>query len=119
MARFGEFVRLRREELGITLRGLAKQIEVSGAYMSKMERGLDSPPTPAKIKKLAEILKVDPDHLLGLANKMDPQVQDILRSVNGMPAFLRTTHDRHVTIEELNKALERVIAEREEGDERD
>lgn len=119
MSEFGKFIRERREELGISLRGFAKQIGVSGAYISKMERGMDSAPEPGKIIKMAEILQTDPDILLALAQKMDPKVRDILQNNPGMPAFLRTASDKNITLEELEKALARVVADRDKQGDRD
>ena len=36
---FGKFVRLRREELGITLRKMAKKLEITASYLSDVENG--------------------------------------------------------------------------------
>jgi transcriptional regulator with XRE-family HTH domain len=118
MSDFGDFIRDRREALGITLRHVAGQIGVSGAYMSKMERGLDTPPSPDKIARLAGVLQVDVDHLLALANKMDPQLQQIIHKVEGLPAFLRTFYGSGLTVAELNKALEKARTGGAEGDDR-
>lgn len=112
MSEFGKFIRERREKLKISLRGFAKEIGVSGAYISKMERGKDSVPTPATIFKMAKVLEIDPDILLALADKMDPDVQEYLQKTPGMPAFLRTANDKNITMKELEEALGKVISKR-------
>ena len=116
MSDFGKRVRSRREELKISLRSLAGQLGISGAYLSKMERGIDSAPKRERIIELARILNLDVDELFALAKKTAPDVDEYLRSTAGMPAFLRTAQEKDVTVEEMEDALRRVLAQRGEDE---
>ena len=54
---FGRFIRQRREELGITVRGLASELELTPAYISDIEKGNRYAPTKF-LDKLRETLMV-------------------------------------------------------------
>jgi transcriptional regulator with XRE-family HTH domain len=59
---FGEFIRIRREELGKTLRGLAAELEITPAYLSDIEK--NNRPAPEKfLDKLIELLAIPKDRL--------------------------------------------------------
>ena len=48
---FGQCIRKRREELGLSVRALASKIGMSPVYLSDIERGNRSAPTGANVKK--------------------------------------------------------------------
>jgi transcriptional regulator with XRE-family HTH domain len=88
--RFGPHVRAAREARAITLRGLARLIEVEPAYLSKTEREIFPPPSEALIVKIAAHLGEDPDRLLALAGKIPSDIKDmILRSEGQLSKKLR------------------------------
>ena len=82
---FGQYVRTRREERdrelktlgqpGLSLRRLAAQSQLEPSYLSKIERGLQPPPSEARIVALAAVLGDDPDVLLALAGKVSTDLQ--------------------------------------------
>jgi HTH-type transcriptional regulator, competence development regulator len=89
---FGAFVRQEREAREIGLREMAKMIEVSPTYVSKVERGDFSPPAEDKVRRIAKILKLDEDELLALAGKVSSDLSEIIReNPREMAALLRTT----------------------------
>ena len=55
---FGKFIEEKRKALGITLRGLAAELEIAPAYMSDIEKGRRYPPDK-KLDEIARILKLD------------------------------------------------------------
>lgn len=63
MTPVGTRIRALREEMGLSLRALAKQASVSVGYLSKVEHG-DSSPTVDMLTKLAEPLGVHPSLLI-------------------------------------------------------
>lgn len=66
---FGEYIEKRRKSLGITLRGLAAELEIAPAYMSDIEKGRRYPPEK-KLDDIAIILKFnekEKNHMLDLA----------------------------------------------------
>ncbi len=55
---FGDFIRQRREELGLTIRTIVKQLEISPAYWCDIEKG--SRLAPCKLlNEMVKILKID------------------------------------------------------------
>ena len=81
---FGQYVRARREALqredarGFTLRAVAGQLGVQPAFLSMVERGTCGPPSEGVIKKLAAVLKEDPDVLLAMAGKVSGDLREII-----------------------------------------
>ena len=74
-----------------SLRQFAQEVGISATFLSKIENGEFDPPSPDNIIKIAGLLEVDPDELLELAKKVDPEVEDIVRSRHKVMAdFLRT-----------------------------
>lgn len=55
---FGKFIEERRKALGITLRGLAAELDIAPAYMSDIEKGRRYPPDK-KLDDIARILKLE------------------------------------------------------------
>ncbi len=81
---FGSYIRATRERLRAgdrrySVRQVAQRIGVEPAYLSKIERGEQSPPSEATIRRLAEDLGVDADVLLALAGKVSAELQAIIR----------------------------------------
>ncbi len=71
---FGIYIRRKRENLRrndreYSLRKVANRIDVQPSYLSKVERGDQSPPSEIKIKLLSEVLNEDSDTLLALGRE--------------------------------------------------
>lgn len=81
---FGQFIRQRREahqalnRADFSLRAVARRLDCQPAYLSMVERGTCGPPSEGVIKKLAEILKEDPDVLLALAGKLSSDLRQAI-----------------------------------------
>lgn len=108
--RFGKKVRNLREaklrtDPKFTLRQFAVAAGISPTFLSKVERGEFDPPAADKIMKMAELLDVDPDELLSLAGKFDPELGKIIKEQpTALPDLLRTV--RGMSEEELRKLTE-------------
>jgi transcriptional regulator with XRE-family HTH domain len=63
---FGDFVKVRREELSLDQGGLALQLGVHQQTVSKWEQAKAVPP-PKRIRELAEVLRVDVSDLMRYA----------------------------------------------------
>ena len=63
---------------GYSLRKVAARIGVAPSFLSKVERGQDSPPSEPKIRALATILDEDPDVLLAMAGKVSVDLQEAI-----------------------------------------
>jgi transcriptional regulator with XRE-family HTH domain len=79
------FLRERRAELAFTdprrysLRQVAYRVGVEPSYLSKVERGLESPPGETTAIALARELHLDPDLLLAMAGKVSSELQTTIR----------------------------------------
>lgn len=94
---FGSYIRELREERrkkdpAFSLRRFALAIDVSAAFLSKMEMNETPPPKAEKIKKMAELLEVDADLLLSKARKVDPTLPEMIIERPQMANFLRSAN---------------------------
>ncbi|GAB2178321.1 helix-turn-helix domain-containing protein [Dongia sp. agr-C8] len=90
--KFGAFIRRQREAKEIGLREMAKKIDVSPTYLSKIERDEFAPPVEEKVKAIAKIIECDADELLALAGRVSSDVSEIIkRQPVELAALLRTT----------------------------
>ena len=60
-ANFGEFLTEKREERDLTLREMARQMEISAPFLSDVEKNRTAPLTKDRLDKVAEILHLDAD----------------------------------------------------------
>lgn len=108
---FGKKIRELREaklktDPKFTLRQFATAVGISPTFLSKVERGEFDPPAAHNIIKMAELLGVDADELLALANKFDPELEKIIKEQpTAMPDLLRTL--RGMSEEKLRELTER------------
>lgn len=84
MNSFGTYLRQRREARRaenpkFSVRGLAAVVGVEPSYLSKVERGIEPPPSEAKIVALANAMGEDPDVLLAMAGKVSSDLMDVIR----------------------------------------
>ena len=78
---FGTYVRTKREGVGMTLTELARQLEISPAYWSRIETGRENPPKDELIKKAATILGLSEDELFIEASRLPPDMQEEVAEV--------------------------------------
>lgn len=112
---FGEFIKERRINKGITLREFCKLLEIDASNWSKVERGLLSPPQDeAKLKKIAGILDIEIGSETWKEMKDQAQIdagiipKDILsdeETVKSLPMFFRTIRSEKPTPEELDHLI--------------
>ncbi len=77
---FGDFIRNKREEKKIQMNDFARQLEISPAYWSRIERNMEKPPKDELIRKAAEILGIDPDDAFVEASRLPPDMRDDVAS---------------------------------------
>ena len=66
---FGQAVRGRRKELGLSQEELGERADLHRTYVSQVERGLKSP-SLTSIEHLAKVLRVRPSELVHAAEKL-------------------------------------------------
>ena len=87
LARFGKRLRDLRILRGFTMRVLADMVGVTPHYIGEIERGNVNPPSIAKVRRMAVLLREDPDLLLLLAGRVPASIYE---SVTQDPSvFLR------------------------------
>jgi len=79
----------------LSIREVARRVGIDVSYLSRMEKDEVAPPREEVIIRLSEVLGVeDPDGLMNLADKIHPDLQEIIRSqYENVPDFLRITKD--------------------------
>lgn len=80
----GSFLRERREELRardprFSVRQVAERVGIEPSYLSKVERGIGSPPSEETLVRLARELELDPDVVLAMAGKVSSDLQEAIR----------------------------------------
>jgi PTS system nitrogen regulatory IIA component len=112
---FGATLRLLRVESGLTLRDFARRLGVSGAYLSRVENGLDAPPTAPRLEAMAKELGVPPTLLMDLAQRVSPLVVDYVEQFpEAGTLFLEIAHRRldGRQLRELRAILDRRFPEK-------
>ena len=109
---FGETIREMREAQEMGLRVAASRLEISPAYLSRIERGRERPPKPEIVKRIATLLGGDPDLLFRLADSTDPDLADYIHSTPNLPEFLRTARALELTSEDFEVLINEVRSRR-------
>lgn len=73
---FGSYIRSKREAKEIALNDFARQLDISPAYWSRIEREMEKPPKDELIAKAAEILEENPDDAFAEASRLPPDMRD-------------------------------------------
>jgi HTH-type transcriptional regulator, competence development regulator len=69
----------RRSDPTFSVRQFAEKIGISPTYLSKVELGKVDPPATDRLIAIAELLGADPDTVLIQANRIPPDVIEIVR----------------------------------------
>lgn len=77
---FGTHLRRVRLGLGLSLRKVASDLGVSPPYLSRVEVGLNPPPSEERVRALARLLDQDADELLAAAGRVSSDVTDKIRA---------------------------------------
>lgn len=96
---FGEFLIAKREENDITLREMARMLDVSPTFMSDVEKNR-STPKAERLEKLAEVLHLDSDEkavMYDLVGKqrdsVAPDLPEYIKGRDYVSVALRTARD--------------------------
>jgi len=111
MKDFGETIRELRMAQDLGLRETASKVGISPAYLSRIERGKESPPRPEIVKQLAKLLAADPDVLFRLSSSTDPELVGFLHDepeVMNLLRFLKSSNFTQEQLKELRKVAEQI-----------
>jgi transcriptional regulator with XRE-family HTH domain len=85
----GHYLRRQREERDMTLTELARRVEISIAYLSRIERQLENPPPDHLISALAGALSLPRDDLFVASRRLPPDLRAHRPCDRGLPAASR------------------------------
>ena len=121
---FGSYVREKRMARGLSLRGLAAELEVSPVYMSNLENDRRPAPAKEKLDRLVEILvlgKADRERLLDLAarsrrRQVSADLPEYIMERDIVRAALRTAREVDATEAEWQAFIDRITRREEPGE---
>ncbi len=103
----GSVIKRKREELGLTVRGLAEAIDVAPSTILRFEDG-SRRPTPDVVKHLAKSLGLEVEQLLALANHKLPTFAPYLRAKYDLPDEAVAELEKHFeTVSQQHKGRKR------------
>ncbi len=119
--RFGEFIKEKRNAIGMTLRGLAASLDIAPAFMSDIEKGHRYPPNKEKLYEMARILRLseeDTNTMFDLAaqereNAVSPDLPEYIMNHENVRVALRMARDKGTSNAAWQKVIE--MLEHEEG----
>lgn len=110
---FGGFLAQKREERDITLRELARQLEVSASFLSDVENNRKPPLTVDRLEKVASIMLLSVEEktkMYDLAGKqrnaVPPDLPEYIIERDYVSAALRTARDLDAGEEEWQRFIE-------------
>lgn len=107
----GATLRLLRVDAGLGLRELARRIGVSSAYLSRVEHGLDAPPTTDRLGAIARELGIPPTLLVDVAHRVSPFVASYLEEEPAARTLFLEIARRGLTAGELARVQAFIEAE--------
>ena len=105
MRNFGETLRELRAAQDLGLRETAVKVGISPAYLSRIERDKERPPSAEVIKELARVLAADPDVLFRLSSSTDPEITEFLHGQPELMALLRFLKEHHASDSEIQRLM--------------
>lgn len=119
---FGKFIEQKRKALGMTLRGLAAELEIAPAFMSDIEKGHRYPPNRDKLYDMARILHLseeDTNIMFDLAagerdNTVSPDLPEYIMGNEKARTALRMARDNNASEATWQKVIEMLEQEEKE-----
>jgi len=116
---FGEYLKLLRSEKEISLRTLAKMLEMDAGNLSKLERGIIKPPQNEDIiNKISNVLNLNKDQkkrLIDLASSSNGDypmdIKESLSENTAIPILLRTISNKRLTDAEIMELTKKINEE--------
>jgi HTH-type transcriptional regulator, competence development regulator len=103
---FGQHIRKKREEKGLGLREMARKVNISPTYLSRVETDEEkTPPGEETLRAIAGVLGMGFDELMHLAGRVPSDVGEMIKNDPDLPQFLRTARDQGLTGKKLGELL--------------
>jgi transcriptional regulator with XRE-family HTH domain len=116
----GQQIRDARVAAGLSLRALARQLEVAPSYMNDIENDRRVP-SEAVLRRIASELDLDADLLLATAGRVGEGAREYIREQPAAGVLFRRLSDARLDEQGLKKLLEeaeKMITERDEDTDR-
>ena len=114
---FGQYLKTKRENKGITLRSFAEQVGVAPSYVSDIEKGNRNPPEKY-FEKIIEVLELVGEalnifyDLVGKARKgIAPDISDYICKTDVARVALRRAKDKEIDDELWEEFIKRIDEE--------
>ena len=91
---FGNFIRSKRLEKGYTLRKFCEVVEISPAFISRMERDEIDPPSEEKLRAMAQALSMDAEELIFKAKRIPDSAKKMMIDRPDLLPLLRIASTR-------------------------
>ena len=118
MRTFGDFLKSKRLELGLTLRKFCLMYDLDPGNISKLERGrLQPPQSDDKLKEYAAMLKIKPgsedwqtfsDLAAAEAGRIPPDLLSDEEVLGKLPVLFRTLRGQQVSDKELDELIDMI-----------
>ncbi len=116
---FGELVKARRVELGLTLREFCRRLGEDPSNWSKVERGILRPPLQRKkMRHIADVLDIKEgsgeweelvDAAAVDAGEIPSYVMENREVYSALPAFFRTIGSMRLTADEIRQMIDQLM----------
>ena len=93
---FGEKIRNAREDMDLSQRDMAARIPMNQSNYSKIERGVQEP-SMEQLRRICQILKLDPRFLLGIDEFETVSAEDI-KLLKDIKEFIKTHQNAKIEI---------------------
>jgi transcriptional regulator with XRE-family HTH domain len=113
--KFGEFIKDKRNEKGISLRDMAERLDIAPSYLSDIEKGRRYAPDKEKLEEIASILNIDgteKNYMFDLAGKtkesIAPDLPEIIKEHEKASVLLRKAKEYNLTDEHWDKLIKMI-----------
>jgi len=103
---FGHTLRMLRTTAGISLRSMAKKMEVSPAYLSQVELGKLPAPTHERMTKIAEAIGIPVSLLIEMSHRPNPDTILLLRGHQELNELIKETVDAGLASKDVMEMTE-------------
>jgi transcriptional regulator with XRE-family HTH domain len=103
----GQRIRKKREEKQLGLREMARKVNISPTYLSRVETEEErTPPGEETLRAIAAVLETSFDDLMHLAGRVPSDVGDMIKRDPDLPHFLRSAKQQGLTGKSLGELLD-------------
>lgn len=98
---FGQYLKEKRKEKGLSQRKLASLVGVNFSYISKIESDTLPPPSDECLKKIAIALDLDNKEVTIIARRIPEEVKEIIIDYPHMMDIVKFIKEKNITFEQI------------------